>query len=236
LGSNTVQSSINAVQGALGYWDPTVGANNEPAMTAANMVQQIMTAPPFKFAWNRNSVTFSMVAGTQDYVVNVTDFGYMETATFQHPTTQKILTFKTLNSTPLGLTSDTQQPITLAVQLNNVGTSVTFRCLGLPNAAYTAVVTYQKFPTLLPDPTANWIIPDYLSYIYNRGFLAYLYESRGDARAQAEKASFAAALLAISEGLTDTEVNIFLAQYLANPRAMESLQLKTQQGIQARGQ
>jgi hypothetical protein len=236
VGSNTLQTSINAVQSQLGFWVPTIGTNFEPALSAANMVQQVMTSPPFRFPWNRNKLTFNTIASplTQDYQQNVTDFGYMETATFQAPAAGKILTLNVKNTTPIGESSDVQQPVTLAVQLHNVGVSVTFRFLGVPDKIYSVIVTYQKFAPLMSDPTANWIIPDYMSYIYNRGLLAHLYEARGDQRAQQEKVAFAAALLSTSEGLTETEKNIFLAQYLTNPREMELLQLKTQQGVQAR--
>lgn len=234
--ANTIQTSINAVQGALGFWNPTVGTNNEPAITAANMTQQVMLSPPFRWPWNRNSLTFNTVAGTQDYLANVADFGFIETASFQYPSSGKILPLNVKNTTPIGESIDQQQPVTLGVQLNTVGTSVKFRFLGVPDKIYTVVVWYQKFQALMSSLSATWTPPDYLSYVYNRGFLAFLYESRGDLRAQQEKVSFAAALLANAEGLTDTEINIFLAQFLANPRAMESLNLKTQQGIAARGQ
>lgn len=236
MGANTLQTSINFLQAALGFWIPTVGTNYEPALSAANMTQQVMTSPPFRFPWNRSSLTFNTVAGTQDYTAVVADFGYIETATFQYPAGGKIFSLNVKNTTPLGESVDQQQPSTLAVQLNIVGTSVKFRFLGVPDKVYTVVVWYQKFAPLMSDPTSNWTPPDYLSYIYNRGLLAHLYEARGDARAQQEKVSFAASLLATAEGLTDTEINIFLAQYLANPRSMESLQLKTQQGVMARGQ
>lgn len=236
MGANTLGSSIEAVRSHLGFWVPTLGINNEPALSAGNMVLQTMTQPPFHFPWNRNSLTFSTVQGTQDYLVNVTDFGYGEKATCQLAS-GKAVPINFLNHTPLGESSDSQQPVSLAVQLNTVGTSVKFRFLGNPNNVYTVVVWYQKFPVLMTDPTSFWTpIPDYMSFIYNRGLLAHLYEAKGDPRAQQEKIAFAAALIAASEGLTDTEINIFLAQYLANPRAMESLQLKTQQGVMARGQ
>ncbi len=234
--SNTPQTSINAVQSALGFWVPTVGTNNEPALSAANMVQQIMTSPPFRFPWNRNSLTFTTFVGVQDYLVNVTDFGYMETATFTNITTNKVRSFsKILNNTPLGESSDSQEPVTLTVQSTVVGTSATFRFLGLPNNQYNVTVWYQKYAPLFVNLTTPWVLPDYMSYIYNRGLLAFLYEARSDLRAQQEKISFAAALLSTAEGLTDTEINVFLAQYLANPRMLESLQLKTQQGVSARG-
>lgn len=237
MGANTLQTSINWTLGFLGYSTPTVGPNNEPALSSANMVKQVMLSPPFRFPWNRNKVQFSTVIGTQDYTVAVTDFGYLETATYKHPSTGKVFSLSVKNVTPLGESTDNQNPGTLAVQNNTVGTSVVFRFLGVPNAAYTVVATYQMLPTLLIDPTSTWApIPDYMSHIYNRGFLAHCLEGMGSARAAQEKVAFAAALLATAEGLTDTEQNIFLAQYLMNARMLESNQLKTQQGIQARGQ
>jgi hypothetical protein len=236
LGSNTIQTSINAVQMHLGGWNPTVGPNNEPAISAANMVQQVMGAPPFKFPWNRNTFTLTLVAGTQDYTQSVTDFGYLELATGQYPSSGKTFPIAVKNVTPIGESIDQQQPAMVSVLLNVIGTSVKLRFLGVPDKAYTVVCWYQKFIPLMTAVANNWTPPDYTSYIYNRGFLAHLYEARGDIRAQQEKIAFAAALLSTAEGLTDTEINIFLAQYLANPRMLETTQLKAQQGVQARGQ
>jgi hypothetical protein len=238
--SNTLQTSINAVQSALGFWNPIVGTNFEPALSAANMVQQVMTSPPFRFPWNRGDLLITTVPGTQDYFINVADFGYLEKASGFNPTTNKTFPLSPLNVTPLENTSDLQQPTTLAVQqVNNAGTingQVFFRFMGIPNNAYQVTVWYQKFAPLMLDPTGQWAAPDYMSYIYNRGLLAHLYEARGDMRAQQEKVAFAAALLATTEGLKDTEINLFLAQYLPNQQMLQAMQLKTQQGVQARGQ
>jgi len=234
--ANTVQTSINAVQGALGFWIPTVGTNNEPAISAANMTQQVMLSPPFRWAWNRNSLIFNTAVGQQDYPLSVVDFGWLETATFQYPNSGKIFSLSTLNVSPLGESSDQQQPASITVQQNIVGTSITLRFLGVPDQIYKVVVWYQKFVPLMATLGAGWTAPDYMSHIYNRGFLAHLFEARGDVRAQQEKVSFAAALLSTAEGLTESEKNIFLAQYLPNMRMSELVQLKSQQGVQARGQ
>lgn len=200
------------------------------------MTQQVMTSPPFKFPWNRNTKNFTCSAGTQDYTVAVTDFGYLEIATGQYPTTNKSFPLNVKNNTPLGEnTTDQQQPVTISVMQNSVGVNVKLRLLGAPDQAYVITCWYQSFAALMTDPTSNWTVPDYMSYIYNRGLLAHLYEARGDMRAQQEKQAFALALLSASEGLTETERNVFLMQYLANPRELELLQLKTQQGVQARG-
>jgi len=110
LGANTLQTSINALQSQLGFWNPTVGTNFEPALSAANMVQQVMTGPPFRFPWNRNSKTFATVAGTQDYTVAATDFGYLELVTLQYPSSGKIFQLNVKNNTPFGESIDQQQP------------------------------------------------------------------------------------------------------------------------------
>ena len=233
--ANTLQTSINWAIGFLGYSTPTVGPNNEPALSSANMVQQVMTSPPFHFAWNRSSLAFSTNPTTQDYVVTVSDFGYAEKAGFQPVAGGKAKGLAVLNNTALTESFDVQEPVTLGVQLVQSG-QVTFRFVSLPNAQYNVTVWYQKFAPLMTIPGNSWLPPDYMSYIYNRGFLAHCLEGKGDPRAQQEKVSFAAALLATHEGLTDTEKNIFLMQYMANPREVLLNQLKTQQGVQARGQ
>lgn len=230
--ANTIQTSINAVQGALGFWTPTVGTNNEPAISAANMVQQVMLAPPFKWPWNRNSTTVSV--STQDFTQALTDFGYAEKATVT--LAGKTFELKVLNTEPLSDSSDLGRPLTIAVQTNIIGTSVTFRLMPVPDTTYSVKITYQKFVPLMATLGTQWTAPDYLSFIYNRGFLAHLFEARGDLRSQVEKVAFAAALLGNQSGLTESEKNIFLAQYLGNPRALEALQLRTQQGVAALGQ
>jgi hypothetical protein len=235
VGANSLQTSINFLQAALSFWVPTVGTNSEPALTAANVTQQVMTSPPFRFPWNRNTFNLTLTGGMQDYTQSVTDFGYLELATGQYPSAGKTFPIAVKNTTPLGETVDQQQPAMVSVMQNTVGTSIKLRFLGVPDKAYTVTCWYQKFVPLMTDPTSFWTPPDYCSYIYNRGLLAHLYEAKGDMRAQQEKVAFAAALISASEGLTDTEINVFLAQYLANPRTLESLQYKTQQGVQARG-
>lgn len=308
--ANTLTTSINWAQAFVQYKPLVAGPNNEPALSSANMTKQVMLSPPFRFPWNRNKKVFQLTQYQQDYTVAISDFGYLELATFQPcafvtnvaasggtatytaansfkagalvsvtgvsagvgsslnvtnvaitsaSTTQftvalagtisstpvtgvvassgQIKQFpRALNTTPLGESSDQQQPQTLAVQSNDNAGNIGFRVLGVPNGNYNVVVTYQSLAAALTTLTSSWGMPDYVSFIYNRGFLAHMFEAMGDARAAQEKVAFAAALLSHAEGLTDTEINLFLAQYLANPRAMESLNLKTQQGVAARGQ
>jgi hypothetical protein len=233
--SETITATIAAVQSSLGYWVPTVGTNNEPAITSANNVQQVILAPPFKWSWNRNSFTLNTVAGTQDYTVSVTDFGYLETLTISYPGASRIVSLNVKNNTPLGESIDQQVPATVSVLQNTVGASIKIRFLGVPDKVYSVVGWYQKFAPKISALSDTWAPPDYMGYIYQRGFLAELYEAFAQpSLAAQERASFAAGLIANSEGLTVTETNMFLAQYLGNTRMLQDSQLSTQVGTQAR--
>lgn len=78
-------------------------------------------------------------------------------------------------------------------------------------------------------------IPDNYSNIYNNLFLGEAFASTDDTRSQTYRQRGVAALLAKSEGLTDTQKNIFAQQWLAQGRESGSVALKLQQGIQAHG-
>lgn len=56
------------------------GIPTEPAVTIANTVKQLVLSPPFAWRWNRNTVSINLVAGTQDYVQSMPDFGWVEKA------------------------------------------------------------------------------------------------------------------------------------------------------------
>lgn len=78
----TLQGSINWAQ-CFGKFKPlTIGASNEPALTCANILLTTILGGPFKWPWNRNTVSFLAAQGVQDNSVAVTDFGFIETASF----------------------------------------------------------------------------------------------------------------------------------------------------------
>lgn len=313
--SHTLQDSISWVQASLGYKNPAVGTGNEPALTCGNMTQQVILSAPFRHNFNRSTVTFQTVAFQQDYNPGgLTNFGWMETASFQPACTVtnisangtaatytvsglvsntilgsfvvgslvtitgltntafnvtnatitavtttslsiawsstlsstgdsgvacsgQIKEFgKVLNRIPLAQSSDFQVPSTIAAQTNNLSGNVVFRLLGIPKQIYNVVVTYQLAPTTFTSLAAYWSLPDYMQWVYNLGFRAHLYESLGDTRAQQAKIQFAAALLSYSEGMSESEINMFLVQYLGSAAQAMAAQLGTQQGISARGQ
>lgn len=147
-----------------------------------------------------------------------------------------ILPLTIKNNTALGESSESAQPLNLGVYINNGAGSITFRLLPTADQNYNVVVTYQKFFPQVAALATTWNIPDYMELVYNAGFLAHLYEFAGDSREAAQKVKFAAALLSYADGLTQTQINVFLAQYLANPMMLQNLTLSGNQGAQSRGQ
>jgi hypothetical protein len=79
----TLQNSMNFAQSYAGYRQLNVGASNEPAITAANIILQTIVGAPFVWNWNRSSVTFNTIVGTQDYATAAATFGFIEKADFK---------------------------------------------------------------------------------------------------------------------------------------------------------
>ena len=79
----TLQNSINFAQTYCGYRQLNPGNGNEPAITAANIILQTVVGAPFVWNWNRSSVTFNTVVGTQDYATAAATFGFIEKADFK---------------------------------------------------------------------------------------------------------------------------------------------------------
>jgi hypothetical protein len=72
--------------------------------------------------------------------------------------------------------------------------------------------------------------------IFNNLFLAEAMAVADDPREQIYRMRGIAALLSKAEGLTEMQINAFLAQYISRGLTPQQVaQLKTQQGHQARG-
>lgn len=79
-------------------------------------------------------------------------------------------------------------------------------------------------------------IPDYYRDIYNNLFLSEAMALVDDARAQIYRARGVAAFLAKAQGLSDTQKNVFVQQWLARTSEGMINSLSVQQGVGARGQ
>lgn len=83
----TLAQSIAFAQTFAGFKSLNIGANNEPAITAGNIVLQTILGPPFGWNWNRTSSVslITTTAGMQDYPVAAATFGWLEKADYRIP-------------------------------------------------------------------------------------------------------------------------------------------------------
>lgn len=229
----TLESTLDWAQAFLKFQPIDVeGGSLEPFLTNANMVLQTIVGPPFRWAWNRATTTFTTAAGTQDYNKAVSDFGFIEKAWFTNGTTTKEIPGIRM---VLGGSLEQLQPNAIAAQLNDNAGNITFRLNAAADAIYTVTVAYQKKPALMTSLASTWApIPDEYGYLYNRGFLAAELSHGEDPRAQMEGQKFAAALLGASEGLDETQKNAFLEGWGLAAGQVASHQQRIQQGGSAR--
>lgn len=209
-----------------------IGNFLEPALSCANMVMQTIVSPPFSWWWNTQDVQFTCVAGTQDYTQNVPNFGWIQSSSVQDPVTSKWWSM----TTKLDLQADSVQnrPLFIAPYSQNTATGdMKFRLMAVPDKAYPVNVHVQNAPQLFTSVNQTWSpIPDYMSYIFNWGFLALMWLFADDPRWAMANQKFIAHLLGASEGLSETQINIFLSSFTDFTQAQKIAQ---QQGFQGRG-
>jgi hypothetical protein len=147
----TIQQSVNFASTFIQYSPLVVGTGGEPAFSIANAVKSTIMNAPLTWPWNRNEYSgLTLVAGTQDYTVAITDFGFLEKITLIDPSDGS--TFEILdvyNSKSLGGAADSsvakrRRPTSCSVVSVIYGTSVKLRFIGVPDKAYTTLITYQK--------------------------------------------------------------------------------------------
>ncbi len=106
----------------------------------------------------------------------------------------------------------------------------------VPDKAYPLAITMQQSAQLITSLNQTWApLPDDLGYVYNTGLLAWAFEFADDGRAAQKRSEFVARLLGAAEGLTATEVQIFLSNFNANSLNPMERQIQLNQGIQGRG-
>lgn len=184
----------------------------EPAITSANLVMQTIVGPPFVWRWNRAIKTFTLANGTQDYPQLTSDFGWIEKCSVQDPTTSNWKEIQAKIS--LGLDSAKAYPANVSAQIDDGAGNITFRFMPVPEKAYPVSITYQKKASLITGVNDTWSpIPDEYSYIYQWGFLAMMWMFADDPKFNLANQRFIAHLLGANQGLTQTEINIFLSRW-----------------------
>ena len=147
----TLQDSINWAQSFIEYSPLTAGTGSEPAVSIATIVRNTILNAPLIWPWNRaEDSSLVTVAGTQDYTVALTDFGYLEKVSFLDSAGESFEVKDVFNTMVLGKVTAAAnsagrgRPSSVCVKSVIPGTSVTLRFLAVPNAVYTATLTYQK--------------------------------------------------------------------------------------------
>lgn len=241
----SIQQSINFSQPFIEYFPLSFGTNGEPAVSIANEIQNTVMNPPFTWGWNRNDntnaeVPLNLQQGVQDYVVDLTDFGFLEKVSLTDPSNGQVWEIlNVFNTLSLGLSDPTAnkqgRPQSVCVYSVIYGTSVKLRFTGVPDKAYGVTLIYQKLPVPITSVNSNWGIPDQYIDIYNNLFLGEALANMDDARANIYRQRGITTLLAKAEGLTEMQKNMFLEMYWSRDRQQLAATLRAQQAQQARG-
>ncbi len=179
-----------------------------------------------------NGVTWTNVGAIPNASASY-NFGWIENVSVQDPVSAKWIQIS--NKVDLALDAAQSRPQNISAEI--IGTlGVLFRLMPLPDKAYPVAITLQQSAQLITSLNATWSpIPDDLGYVYNTGLLAWIYEFADDPRSSPKRQEFIARLLGAAEGLTATEVDIFLANFNALSLSPVERQMQMQQGNAGRG-
>ena len=240
--TRSLQNVVNWAQTFVGLrpLSGVGGVAGEPALTLANNVLCFILGPPFCYRWNRSKVaafTATLLAGSttaysQTYSQAVSDFGFLEKATVFDGVTEFDLEVKT----SLPDSNDPGRPIQISADLDDDAGNITFKLYPVPDKAYVITPWYQKKPVLISSLASKWApIPDETQHLYNSGFLAGVFEYIDDGRFATEYQKFIRIVLATTEGMTDTQKELFLQERLNAARQSQDASLGVQQGRSSRG-
>jgi hypothetical protein len=219
----------------LGY-QPVNISNGDPAVNAANLVKQVILGPPFSWAWNRTDFEIEEVSADngRDYIIEpIKSFGFLEKA-WLIDAKDNVIEIKVV----LALSEEgrKQRPSSIATQFIDTDGTVLLRFNTIPDQAYTLRGFYQNAPDYMTSQASLWSpIPDHLSYIYDWGYLAILAMLTKDQRVPLFGQRFISHLLGAQDGLSATQRNIFIGNWLDLITEPGRAQTAMQQAVAARG-
>ena len=205
----------------------------EPALSLADWVRNFILSPPFAWRWNRAVTAISVGPNSQDYQLELPNFGWLERASVTDTSGVIHELEVALN---LGESSAQNLPAKIAARLDDSQGKITLRVFPLPDTSYTVNLSYQLASPLFVQLTDTWApIPDYFSYLYTQGFLAKIYEYGSDERFMPTMQLFVRQVIAANAGLSDTQINIFMEDRVNTTRTGQSELQSSQAGRQGRG-
>jgi len=118
-------------------------------MSIGNEVQNLILNAPFTWGWNRTEDSSTVTTpGVQDYVVNLTDFSYLEKVSLTAPDGSVYELKDVYNTLARGIadpsTLKRQRPQACCIIMVTYGTSIKVRFMGVPDNTYIVTLTYQK--------------------------------------------------------------------------------------------
>ena len=229
----------------VGY-QPADIVNGQPAIDAANLTKQTILGPPFTWAWNRSEFEVGLVdelngikiIPEQDYFLSPDDipkFGFLERVWLRaiNDPGLKVMELKIVLS--LAEEDAQMRPQSVAAQSIEEDDSVLLRFNARPDQAYVSKGCYQRSADVITSMASLWKpMPDHLSHIYDWGYLSFLALLVRDPRAGVYAQRFAAHLLGAQDGLTATQRNIFLANFLTLMGETQRTPQQQAQGVSAR--
>lgn len=233
----TLQNSVDWARPFIRFAPLTIGVNNEPALSAANITKQIMLGAPFCWRWNRSAGTpFATVLGTQDYNQSISTFGFLEKVILTDATPSPNVVTEVPNiRNILGTAFTRGRPDNVSPVIDNNAGTITIRFVPVPDKVYTVNYLFQRKATLFSVLSDNWNpIPDEFSFVYNQGFLAWSLYYMDDPRFGTELQRFLGSLIAVSDGLDQTQKDIFIENWLLVSGQAVSRQQKVQIGSASR--
>lgn len=231
--TNTLQNSINWVLPFLNYAPVNLGTAGEPAITSANTILQTILAPPFAWKWNRATAFYTVAAGQQDFTLSLASFGFIEKASVYIPMGDM---FELEVMPLLGDSPVRSRPTFISAQLDDDAGNITFRLMPVPEQAYSGSIIYQKSAPIIDATTDTWTpIPDYLKYIYNWGFLSLMQDYLNSGDAAHMRQLFVSSLINVSEGLDDTQKNLFIQSWLGDMRQVAATTNNSQLSARSKG-
>ena len=184
------------------------------------------------------SVTWTNIGSLGNPEVKGTyTFSWIETASVQNVSNTDNRWMELETKQMLALEESTSRPRYIAGQLTDGNGNITFRVSAVPDKAYPIILTLQQKAPLFTSTQQTWSpIPDEFSHIYNWGFLSLQWLFADDPRFQLGNAKFVTALLGANQGLSQTQINIFLQNWQYVTGQPMSNQSVLAQGQQARAQ
>lgn len=233
--TNTLDRTVRLTERFLLLAPLTFINQGDPAFSMGDSVRQFILSPPFAWRWNRGTVTpvITCVAGQQDYVVNLSNFGWIERAVLNFPIPQggTAQAVELEVKTDVGFEATPNQPTQISAFADDNNGNITFRLSPPPDQAYTINIIYQLAAPTFNSMLNTWSpIPDYMSYLYNQGMRAMAYEYLGDERFTFTYQMFLRQAVAANDGLTETQKNIFLEHQIISQTEQQRASITSQHG------